>query len=150
MRKIRSGVFETNSSAVHCLVVPKDLLAKSELKIDSDGMIKVGFITEDTEYPLMTQYDKLSYLITQIYYKSGCYYRNEPMDNDYEFEIIDEYISDYTGANGIKIDYSNEPGINHQAIWYSDSYVDKFVEIYDKNAVLSFVFGPMMVREYMD
>ena len=150
MRKIRSGVFETNSSAVHCLVVPKDLLAKSELKIDSDGMIKVGFITEDTEYPLMTQYDKLSYLITQIYYKSGCYYRNEPMDNDYEFEIIDEYISDYTGANGIKIDYSNEPGINHQATWDYNHDVDEFVEIYDKYAVLSFVFGPMMVREYMD
>ena len=98
----------------------------------------------------MTQYDKLSYLITQIYYKSGCYYRNEPMDNDYEFEIIDEYISDYTGANGIKIDYSSEPGINHQAIWNDDGYIDKFVEIYDKNAVLSFVFGPMMVREFMD
>ena len=148
MRKIRSGVFETNSSAVHCLVVPKDLLAKSEFKIDRHGMIKVGFITEDVEYPLVTQYDKLSYLITQIYYESGCYYNNEPMDDDYRFEMIDEYISDYTGANGIEIDNSKEPDINHQAVWDDDGH--EFIEIYDKDAVLSFVFGPMMVREYMD
>lgn len=145
MRKIRNKVFETNSSAVHCLVVSEELLQKSTLKIDNNGMINVGFITCDTEYPLFTDYEKLSYLITQLYYLSG--FRSR-LEDDYDFKIIQEYICEYTGAKGIKIDYSNNPDINHQAVWYTNE--DEIIDIYDKQAVLSFIFGPMMVKEYMD
>lgn len=148
MRKIRKSVFETNSSAVHCLVVPNSLLQSSELKINKNGMIEVGFITDNTEYPLDTQYKKLSYLITQIYYSSGCWYNGRKLEEDYVFHIIQEYICEYTGAKGIVINYQNEPGINHQAVW--DSEAERFIDIYDKVALISFVFGPMMVKEYMD
>lgn len=147
MRKIRNKVFETNSSAVHCLVVSKELLQKSTLKIDNNGMINVGFITYDTTYPLSTDYEKLSYLITQLYYKSGVYLSGG-LEDDYEFKIIQEYVCEYTGAKGIKIDYSNDPDINHQAIWCAGE--DRFIDIFDKQSVLSFIFGPMMVKEYMD
>ncbi len=108
-------------------------------------MINVGFITCDTAYPLFTDYEKLSYLITQLYYLSG--FRSR-LEDDYDFKIIQEYICEYTGAKGIKIDYSNNPDINHQAVWYTDE--DEIIDIYDKQAVLSFIFGPMMVKEYMD
>jgi len=148
MRKIRKSVFETNSSAVHCLVVPNNLLQSSELKINKNGMIEVGFITDNTEYPLDTQYKKLSYLITQIYYSSGCWCNDKKLEENYEFYIIQEYICEYTGAKGIVINYQNEPCINHQAVW--DSEAERFIDIYDKVALISFVFGPMMVKEYMD
>lgn len=148
MKKIRMCVFETNSSAVHSLIIPNDLIEKSELEINEDGMIEVGFITSDTEYPLFTQYEKLSYLITQLYYSSGCWYEDGVLDNNYEFRIIQDYICEYTGAKGIKINYDREPDINHQAQWTNGQ--DRFVDIYDKNALISFIFGPMMVKEYMD
>lgn len=148
MKKIRIGIFETNSSAVHSLIIPNDLIEKSKLKIDKDGMIKVGFITSDTEYPLFTQYDKLSYLITQLYYSTGRWYDDGVLDNDYEFGVINDYVCEYTGAKGIKIDYSREPDINHQAQWANGE--DRCINIYDKDSLISFIFGPMMVKEYMD
>ena len=146
MKKIRMCVFETNSSAVHSLIIPIDLIEKSELEINEDGMIEVGFITSDTEYPIFTQYDKLSYLITQLYYSTWNY--DGTLGDNYEFGIIRDYVCEYTGAKGIKINYDQEPDINHQAQWVNGE--NRCVDIYDKDALISFIFGPMMVKEYMD
>ena len=145
MRKIRQGVFETNSSAVHCLVVPQEMWAKpSVLRKDRDGYIHTDY-TEDIETYLNTPKDKLSYLVTQLYYYNGY---TDNIEDCYDFGVLEENICKYTGANGIIVNKKKEPGINHQAQW--DSYDHNMVDIYDYDAVISFVFGPIMVKEYRD
>ncbi len=146
MRKVRAGVFETNSSAVHCLVMPEKYIEKSNLKI-TRGKIKVSFLNDDFEFPCDTQESKLSYLITQIAYKN-CGWNWRDLEEDYEYKTVKEFVCDYTGAKDIKIDYSTEPGINHQAQW--GDYTDEFVDTCDRDSVISFIFSPVMVKEYRD
>ena len=147
MIKKRHGVFETNSSAVHCLVMPCNYLEEPELRTTKDNRIVVGFLSDMNTY-LSTQEEKLSYLITQIAYQN-CAYNWRTIEEDWEFKTVSEYVCEYTGAKGIKIDYSTEPGINHQAQWGNYS-IKQFVDTCDKDSVISFVFSPMMVKEYFD
>lgn len=44
-RKIRKGVFETNSSSVHSLVISNDGREPSEFKLNKDGEIEIDFWT---------------------------------------------------------------------------------------------------------
>lgn len=71
-KKIRSGVFETNSSSVHSLVFSKEGLEPSVLPVDRDGKIITDFGEFGKEYCIYdAQAEKLSYLITCLYYLSG-------------------------------------------------------------------------------
>ena len=145
MRKIRHDVFETNSSAVHCLVVPQEMWAKpSTLRKGRDGYIHVDYL-DDIETYVETPKEKLSYLITQLYYYNGY---PDNIEEIYDFKVLEESICKYTGANGVKVSQKKEPGINHQAQW--DNYDHNMVDYFDYDAVISFVFGPIMVKEYRD
>ena len=42
-RKIRKGVFETNSSSVHSLVISNEGREPSEFKLNKDGEIEIDF-----------------------------------------------------------------------------------------------------------
>ena len=101
-RKIRSHVFETNSSSVHSLVISNNGREVSNFKLNREGKIEVDFGDFGKELRVYTsQYDKLSYLITCLYYLSG--YEVDDIYEKWEFENIKKAICEYTGATGIKI-----------------------------------------------
>ena len=143
MIKIRKGVFETNSSAVHCLSVMAGGLEKSRLKIHEDGKIHVSLMNlSDNEPYVSGQKNKLSYLITQAFYNHG--YDIDDLDSCWEFGCIQEAISEYTGAKGIEVINSN-CYINHQAAGQFP------IDIYCKDAVIGFVFGKdIYLKQYHD
>ena len=134
-RNIRNEVYETNSSSVHSIVVMDSGLESSKFELDDEGYIVVPFgkFGKDVEY-FTEQEDKLSYLITKLYYETG--WDIEDIVNSYEFHYLEEAIMSYVdGCLGIKIDTSIEPEIDHQS-----NYKD-FIDWYDADAVIGFVFG---------
>ena len=136
-RKIRKNVFETNSSSVHSLVISNDGREPSEFKVNKDGYIEVDFGEFGKDERLYTsQYDKLSYLITCLYYLSG--WDVEDIYEKYEFEYIEKAICEYSGAKGIRILDKNEPHIDHQSVPYSNIGI---INVYDKDEVINFVFN---------
>lgn len=138
MKKIRKEVFETNSSSVHSLVISKDGLEKSNLKLNKEGKIEITFGSFGKAFNIYSsQYDKLSYLITLLYYISNGFNYESIYDN-YEFKLVEEAICEYTGAKGIKINPKNEPEIDHQSQPY---YGIEIVNVYNKDEIINFVFN---------
>ena len=92
MKKIRSGVFETNSSSVHSLVFSKEGLEPSVLPVDKNGKIITDFGEFGKEYCIYdTQAEKLSYLVTCLYYLSGGFDAEGVYDN-YDFQTLEKYV----------------------------------------------------------
>ena len=140
-RVIRKGIYETNSSSVHTIVISSDGMEPSKLPVDKDGYITVRygeFGKDGTVYS--SQEDKLSYLVTQCYYLGGWEY-DVNRDNNYHFKNIEDAIVDYTGARGIRI-VGGEPDIDHQTLadmGYSELYL--IHNEYDEKEIQSFVFN---------
>lgn len=147
-KRIRNNIFETNSSAVHCLVMPKAYYQNSNLNITNNNIIKTHFFNDFSGNTISSQDEKLSYLITQIYYKN-CGLHTHSIEEDSEYQFVKECVCEYTGADDIEIDYSVEPEINHQASW-DNHWGNVFIETYDKDSVISFIFSPIMVKEFYD
>ena len=134
-RKIRKGVFETNSSSVHSLVISNEGREPSEFKLNKDGEIEIDFGQFGKDKRIYTsQYDKLSYLITCLYYLSG--WEISDIYDRREFREIQEAICKYTGATEIKIIGEQEPEIDHQSQPYDGIEI---INVYDK--VINFVFN---------
>lgn len=96
IRKIRNGVFETNSSSTHALVYNKkenyDFLSPSRQLI-------INFVDTDEDTSYDTLREKVSYLVSQIINK----YKNdvlsyedllEGLENDYDFQRIKRYVKE--------------------------------------------------------
>ncbi len=136
-RKIRKGVFETNSSSVHSLVISNEGREPSEFKLNKDGEIEIDFGQFGKDKRIYTsQYDKLSYLITCLYYLSG--WEISDIYDRREFREIQEAICKYTGATGIKIIGEQEPEIDHQSQPYDGIEI---INVYDDDKVINFVFN---------
>lgn len=136
MIKIRKNMFETNSSSVHSIVYSKEGLEDSKLYKNPDGYIiaSYGVFDKDRRY-YDSQNDKLSYLLTQIFYLAGGW--NPDIRYDYRFETLEKIVCDYADADGIIIDLSTEPYIDHQSIpeW------DTIINLWDENEVINFIFN---------
>jgi hypothetical protein len=136
-RQIRKYIFESNSSSVHTLVYSNDGRESSNFKLNKDGKIEVDFGEFGRDYCIYdSQYDKLSYLITCLYYLSG--YEIDSIYDKWEFEKIEEAICSYTGATGIKILGQVEPYIDHQSV---PDYDIEIINVFDEDAVINFVFN---------
>ena len=137
MRNIRMCVFETNSSSVHSLVISNKDREQSKLKLNKEGKIEIDFGSFGKEHREYTsQYDKLSYLITCLYYIAG--YDIENIYNQWEFDNIEKVVCSYTGATGIEILGKVEPFIDHQSI--PDNTID-IINTYDSDMVINFIFN---------
>ena len=138
-KKIRSGVFETNSSSVHSLVFSKEGLEPSVLPVDKNDKIITDFGEFGREYCIYnTQAEKLSYLITSLYYLSSGFDSVEGVYDNYDFQTLEKYVCEYTGAAGIKILGETDPYIDHQSI---PEYDIDIVNMYDKDSVINFIFN---------
>lgn len=137
MRKqIRNNVFETNSSSVHSLVYAERSLEPSELVINDDREIYIALGNFDQTYHIYKdQYNKLSYLLTCVYYLADCEVEN--IYNHFYFEIIQKAICSYTGAKALKIQ-GLEGYIDHQSV---PDWDIEIIDAYDEDEIRNFVFN---------
>ena len=138
IRITRNSVFETNSSAVHSLVIDKSGLKPSELPVDEDGYILTDFGDfgdYDVGITACDQATKLSYLATECYYTN---HMDTDLEESYQWRDICDAICEYTGAKGIRILGNIEPSLNHQVL---PDYEPKFCDPWDENSVISFIFN---------
>ena len=135
-KQIRRGCFETNSSSQHSLSISKEGLEPSKFKLNRNGKIEVDFGEFGKRYEIFdTQYEKLSYLMTCLWYLSGGF-NVEDIYNNYEFRRIERVVCDYAGATGIEILGEMEPKIDHQSV---PEYEIEIINSWDEDAVINIV-----------
>ena len=135
-KQIREEMFESNSSAVHTLYI-KGKLGKNRLK-KKDGYIIADFGQFSKEEAIYTnQNDKLSYLLTELFYEN---HWDERIEDMYQFKYIEEAICDYDDSViGIKIQHKKEPEIDHQE--QPECGESKFINYWDKASIQNFLFN---------
>lgn len=138
MKKVvREKMFETNSSSVHSLLINPKRMGKNRLKM-KNGYVLADFGKFGKDYEIYkTQNDKLSYLLTELYYMN--HYETD-IEDMYQFKYIEEAIMDYDDSViGVKILNKVEPELDHQSIpEYGES---KFVDYWRKSSIQSFIFN---------
>lgn len=136
-RKIRQGVFETNSSSIHTMVIAKEGREASKFPLNQHGEIEVDFGQFGKEKHIYTsQYDKLSYLITCLYYLSG--WKLENIYDNWEFQDMQDVICEYAGATGIRILGKQKPEIEYQSI---PEKKIKIIDTLEDDTLIDFVFN---------
>ena len=114
--RIRKGVFETNSSSMHSLVIKGEKkINREQLEINEKGFIEVK--TEDYTWGyfiLETVQEKLNYVVACKINEDGLYlFRNDSENNSkhhkrlaragIEFIKLEETLCQITGAKGIEV-----------------------------------------------
>lgn len=152
MKKLRKGVFETNSSSMHSVVISGNSDDFDDFpKLDKDGMVHIrcdefGWYYEGNYYGVER---KLSYLATMIatqaYQYYDCHYEEdnlpeelnrENMEWNEDFVLVDNILVEYCKCGGWainRIDGANYPWgyIDHQSYYPS---IREFLE-YECNGI---------------
>jgi len=162
--KIREGIFETNSSSIHSLVLLNQELSKPnlrELRINKDGVIKIplGYFGKDYRI-YSSQKEKLSYIMTFFYCWFGEDITKFEDKDDWEASYwadIKKAIIDYINTScpdkhctnivpvlpkKIKTEYGYcdwEVGFDHQT--YPSYLDDCIVNLYIPQKVVEFIFN---------
>lgn len=127
VRKIRNGVFETNSSSTHALVYNNkenyDFLSPSSQLI-------INFVDTDDDTTYDTLREKVSYLVSQIinnYKDNVLSYKDliEEVEEDYDFQRIKKYVKerydkDIVFPEKYEGDLDYIVNINHQLTYWHD------------------------------
>lgn len=115
-RRIRKGVFETNSSSMHSLVIKGEKkINREQLKINENGFIEVE--TDDYTWGyfiLKTVQEKLNYVAACKINEDDLYlFTNDSENNSkhlkrlaragIEFIKLEEMLCEITGAKGIEV-----------------------------------------------
>ena len=152
-KQIRAGVFETNSSSVHSIVFNRSFLEPNKMPM-KDGYIQVPFGVFDCSGKFTTQSEKLSYIVTSLWYAEG-YPDVDDMYDSYAWSLLEEAMIHYVdGCKGVRIKgkvknvndddfylgYGEAPYIDHQSI--PSSIDDMIVDVYSENSIIDFVFNP--------
>lgn len=138
LRALRKHVFETNSSAVHTLVISKEGLETSNLPVDEDGYIVTDFGSfgkYDMGITAFDQATKLSYIATECYYLNGW---DKNIEKYYGWQYVCEAICKFTGAKGVRLLKKTEPELNHQEM---PEYNLHFCNVYDEDSIINFIFN---------
>lgn len=130
-------MFETNSSSVHAISISKDGLEPSKLYVDGNDKITVELGSFGCNSELITQDEKLSYLMTCMYY----IYPNIPDKNSrvYPYEDIKNVICKYAKADDIILTNIDDAYIDHQSAPYDMG--DLIINIYDEDSIINFIFN---------
>lgn len=114
--RIRKGVFETNSSSMHSLVIKGEKkINREQLKINENGFIEAE--TDDYTWGyfiLETVQEKLNYVVACKINEDGLYLFGNDSENNskhhkrlaragIEFIKLEEMLSEITGAKGIEV-----------------------------------------------
>lgn len=147
MKQCRNNVFETNSSSVHAISISKDGLEPSRLKKNKNNEIVVKLGTFECCGELTTQNEKLSYLMTCMYYI--CPDISDKDSHIYPCENIKDVICKYANADGIVLTNIDDAYIDHQSAPYDTG--DLIINIYDENSIIDFIFNKYItVKMYRD
>ena len=114
--RIRKGVFETNSSSMHSLVIKGEKkINREQLKINENGFIEAE--TDDYtwgNFILETAQEKLNYVVACKINEDGLYLFGNDSENNsnhhkrlaragIEFIKLEEMLCEITGAKGIEV-----------------------------------------------
>lgn len=147
-KTIRSNVFETNSSSVHTLSIDSSGMEPCNIPRTDDNRLIVDFGVFDKEGVFSSQQDKLSYLITCMWYNCGGFDgTEEEVRQNYVFKYVEEAVCEYSGASGIYIPGKVKPYIDHQSVpEYSDD-VNGICSLWSESSVCNFVFNKYISLE---
>lgn len=142
-RQIRRNVFETNSSSVHSLTLRKyGKYDENKLTITDDNYIEVKLGTfgkDKNEHIYKGQNQKLSYLMTFLYYTCECKDNDvQVLYHDWNFEKLQDIICEYTKTKGIRIRTDKKPFMASHPNGYD--WIE-LIDISDKNDVLNYLFN---------
>ena len=127
MKKIRKGIFETNSSSVHCICIAKGEI--DPLSIPKNISARFGEFGWESEYYCF-DYEKLSYLCTMIFEVSPSKF---------------EKLCDILARNGVMLRDLKMTGDEFYPLGYID-HGDDWVDVLDKllddeDLLLRFLFN---------
>lgn len=129
------------------LVLAKTDLNQVDLKKNKNNEIVVKLDTFECCGELTTQNEKLSYLMTCMYY----IYPDIPDKNSrvYPYEGIKDIICKYANADDIILTNIDDACINHQSAPYDTG--DLIINIYDEDSIIDFIFNKYVtVKMYRD
>lgn len=147
-RQYRYGTFETASSAIHSLVISKDGLEPSDLPVKK-CVLRVPLVPLEREHVVFsTQLEKLSFIISWVWYYFTYHYngsaKDEGFENFYMLEDITDAIYEYDSrVFEIKAYKPKDVELSYNHQFYDEiSYGDvPYVNIYDKGSIQNFVFN---------
>lgn len=147
-RTIRYEVWDSNSSSVHTLVY-RNLNHTFNLPVNKKGIIKVPLMELGKSGGCFTQLEKLSYLMTDLYYLCGDDVE-EIKERYYGYDDILECIKNFAKENGIEvtdiqITHPERAAIDHQSIPYGEIEI---VNVYDQFELRNFLFCDDIVIEF--
>lgn len=153
---IRAETFETNSSAVHSVVLRENLLDKFDIPLVKGDSIVVE-LDEDYQCTgtLTSQYDKLQYLLSYLFVKRG--WDNQVAIECGEFKSknivnVSELCEGYLVADAVSAELGRQveiyitfgeygPEFNHQVNpAFSDNPMDSVMN--SEEEIRDFIFGP--------
>lgn len=142
-RVIRNRMFETNSSSVHTLVYKNQTFAEPDLPINPETNKVIGYYGsfDNSDRYYESQADKLSYLLTVLYYIH--HYNTEDIYETWDFEELEEVVNKHCRTNGIEIREDIEPYIDHQSVPEYGDRCDLFM--LTKENMENFIFNPNVV-----
>ena len=114
VRKIRHGVFETNSSSSHSLVIRRDVeLSPFNIPLNDKGFVTWKFRYFGWEYEVLDwQEDKLSYLLAMAFTTEIKHHKNQNEQDNFTlfehtdgFQKLNNFVKQY--CNGISLDISD-------------------------------------------
>ena len=150
MIQIRKNVFETNSSSTHSLSLEPRPHKASELFVNDEDFVEVELAEFCTDIHL-TQNDRLAWLIQIIAntemdkHNPFWYYSGEDSFNKLAAELyslesfkeVEQAVTDYTGANGVRLAHLTEGYIDHESDYPS---LHAFLNQYDLS-ITDWIFG---------
>lgn len=159
-KQIREGVWETNSSSIHTLVISNKNMGRCHIHINKDGYVHIKLNTfYGKDYKDYTsQPEKLTYIITWMFIYHGC--NLEDLYSSYMWKEFTESFCKYVNNDthrtpnglkepecvGIKIDFvagdSPYDFLDHQSTPYG-SYDDEHcvVPLYRTEEIMNFIFN---------
>lgn len=149
-KQIRSGVWETNSSSEHTLVISNKGMGRSHLHIEDDGYVHMSLTTyygkDEKDYK--SQLEKLTYVVTWMYIYHGCD-MGELLDS-YMWKEFNEAFCQYVNDDahrvpsainepeciGIQIDATMDDSDYEGAYDYLDHQTQPYGKYDDSNCVV--------------
>lgn len=130
MLQVRDGVFETNSSSTHSIVIPKKTNKTAQ---------HIDFYVGEYGWENRVVYDTPSYLYTAILYTSSTIDRDEWLDK----------LKDILNAHGISYTFHGPKHNDNDEYDFEEGYIDHGYELHDFINAL-FDDEEMLIRYLVD